>query len=260
MPADARRATIDRYDLYELAAQSPPMQAKFLRAVHGGDARTLGEDFCGSGAIARAWTALGPDRRAVCVDIDDAALSALRSRADESTRARLELVRADVMAATTRVDVLCALNFPVGYFHERADLLAYFRHARSRLNRAGVLVVDTYGGRDAFSRGESEQDLPGGVRYVWEQREADPLTARVRNAMHFVLPDGSTIRDAFVYDWRLWSVPELRDAAAEAGFARADVYDTLGDALDSRGELHALPLDSGDELDDNYVVYVAARL
>lgn len=259
MPADARSATHDRYDLYELAAQSPLMQARFLRAVHGANPLVLGEDFCGSGAIARAWASLGEDRRAVCVDKDADALGALRSRADQATLARLELVRADVMDAAHKVDVLCALNFPVGYFHDRAGLLAYLRHARSRLNPRGALVVDAYGGRDAFTLGETEQDLPGGVRYVWEQREADPITARVRNAMHFHLPDGATIRDAFVYDWRLWSIPELRDAMRDAGFARVDVYNTLGDAVDARGDLHALPLDSGDDLDDNYVVYVAAR-
>jgi hypothetical protein len=40
--------------------------------------------------------------------------------------------------------------------------------------------------------------------------------------------DGEIVEDAFVYRWRLWSAPELRDAMAEAGFeetgARAELF------------------------------------
>jgi len=62
---------------------------------------------------------------------------------------------------------------------------------------------------------------------VWEQREFDPCTARAVNAMHFrVERDGEIVQsleDAFVYSWRLWSVPELRDAMTEAGFTATEV-------------------------------------
>lgn len=249
----------DRYDLYEAAAQSPEQEAKFLRAVHGNGPRVLGEDFCGSGAICRAWLDLDPHARTVCVDMDDDAIRALRVRSNPEHLERMTIVRADVRDATDPVDVLCALNFPVGYWHERADLVDYLAHARSRLTSGGVFVCDIYGGANAFICGESDEELRGGVRYTWEQRDADPLTGRVLNAMHFTLPDGREVRDAFTYDWRLWSVPELRDAMADAGFATSEVYDRLGDAIDADGNLLVRPV-RGDELDDTFVVYLAARL
>lgn len=252
--------TPDRYDLYEAAAQSPRMEAMFLRAVHGREPRTLCEDFCGSGAVCRAWVGLHPDHRAVCVDIDDEALDALRRRATPEQAARMIVQQRDVLDATTRADIVCALNFPVGYWHTRDALLRYLRGAHARLNPGGVFVCDIYGGANAFTLGESDQELRGGVLYTWEQREADPTTGLVENAMHFRLPDGREVRDAFTYRWRLWSIPELRDALADAGFASSEVHNRLGDAIDDSGNLHVRPiLDAALELDDDFVVYVVGR-
>jgi predicted RNA methylase len=248
----------DRYDLYEAAAQSPEQEAKFLRAVHGGSPRVLGEDFCGSGAICREWLGLDLNLRAVCVDMDDDALDALRARATPEALARMTIVKGDVLDATERVDVLCALNFPVGYWHTREDLVRYLTRACERLTPGGVFVCDIYGGANAFVCGDSDEELRGGVRYTWEQRFADPTTGRVVNAMHFSLPDGREIRDAFTYDWRLWSIPELRDAMRDAGFASTEVHDRLGDAVDGEGNLLVRPV-RGEELDDTYVVYIVAR-
>lgn len=251
---------MDRYDLYETAAQSPEMEARFLRAAHAGAPRVLCEDFCGSGAVCRAWVDLHPDHRAVCVDNDPDALGALRARASDAQQGRMTIRQRDVRDATDAADIVCALNFPVGYWHTRADLLRYLRGVHARLNDAGVFVCDLYGGASAFLAGESDQELRGGVLYTWEQRDADPTTGLVENAMHFRLPDGREVRDAFTYRWRLWSIAEMRDALLEAGFASTEVHNRLGDAIDHDGNLHVRPiLDGGLELDDDYVVYVVGR-
>lgn len=251
-----------RYALYELAAQAPDQMARFLLAVHRGRARTLREDFSGTGAICRAWAALVPGGEAIAVDKDPEPLRALRGIPG------VRHVRADVLRADDRADIICAINFPVGYWHTRDALLTYLRHARARLNRRGVFVCDIYGGAHAFTTGTLDRALrgPAGERilYTWEQRAADPLTGRVTDAMHFrVTPPGrkraTVIKDAFVYDWRLWSIPELRDAMAEAGFRSTEVYDRLGDAIDGDGRVHVQPVRSPDELDEDYVVYIAAR-
>ena len=101
------------------------------------------------------------------------------------------------------------------------------------------------------------------MRYTWEQREADPLTGEVVDAMHFrVLRDGvveQDLPDAFVYRWRLWSVPELRDAMRDAGFASSDVYPRTPDARDDDGVLHVRPLHDPDEVDESFDVLVVGR-
>ena len=75
----------------------------------------------------------------------------------------------------------------------------------------------------------------GDFAYVWEQRSFDPIGCLGSNAIHFEFADGSSLRNAFRYDWRLWSLPELRDLLGEAGFARCEVYWEGTDRRTGRG-------------------------
>ena len=228
---------LDRHDLYERTVQSPEKVVAFLRELHGGDPRALGEDFSGTAAVARAWVRSVPGGSAVAVDLDASVLE----RA--SGVPGVELVHGDVRTATDpaihRVDVLFVGNFSIGEIGERADLVRYLARSRERLHRGGLFVCDVYGGPSALRTGAIERSfwIEGGdrVRYVWEQREVDPSTGRVVNAMHFrVEREGvvvQSIEDAFVYRWRLWSVPELREAMREAGFASTEVRTELHGAV-----------------------------
>lgn len=250
-----------RYDLYELCVQSPERMAPFMRAVHGGDPRVMREDFCGSGGVCRAWAAQGRAFRAIGVDLDAEPLARLRGLP------RVKAVRADALTCPLKADIISATNFPLGYWPTRRALVKYLRLTRARLSSRGVFICDTYGGQSAFTPGSTRRDfwLDGGirVRYTWEQREADPLTARVVDVVHFRLDlAGEVIQDipdAFVYEWRLWPIAELREAMAEAGFRSTEVYTQLADALDSDGRLYVRPIDGPDELGPDYVVCIAAR-
>lgn len=264
-PARSRDAAppraLDKFDCYEIAVQDPQRTVRFLHALHGGRPCAFREDFAGGGALCRAWVEFVPQGRAVAVDKDPTPLRRLEGVE------RVERRVADVLKASDRADIIAALNFPIGYWHQRADLLRYLRLSLRRLNRGGVFVADLYGGRDAFEslRLKSRIPLPDGARleYTWEQRTADPLTGRVTDALHFTLfprrGRPRVHRNAFVYDWRLWSIPELRDALHEAGFRSTEVHDRLGGAIDSDGTLLARPIGVGEALDPNYVAYVAAR-
>ncbi len=263
----AAAAELDRFALYELCVQDAPLMASLLAALHGGGPRVLGEDFCGTAALSREWVRRVARGRAIAVDHDSEALArAGRHRA-------ITLVHGDVADATQparahRVDVLHVGNFSIGYWHDRPRLLAYLRHARARLNPGGVFVCDLYGGERAFAAGTErvQHALPGGgrVTYTWEQREADPCTGRVVNAIHFEVQGRArgrarVIRDAFVYDWRLWGLAELRDALADAGYASRDVYAKVPDAIDGEGAVHPRLLRGAREMDDSYDVLIAAR-
>ncbi len=256
-----------RFDLYELCVQCPPIEARFLEAVHGANPLVLGEDFCGPAAVARAWLALSPDHRAVCTDADEAPLRHAAARLAETAPNavdRLTLRHRDVLEVGDRADVVAALNFAVCELHERERLLTYLRAACYRLEAGGVFACDVYGGPDALVPGTAEQLVEtdeGVVRYLWEQRTADPVTARVTNAIHFVLPGGERIDDAFTYDWRLWTAPELHDALLEAGFRSTEVHASYGDAMDESGRLLVRPVDPGDvDGSEAFVLYVVGRV
>lgn len=255
----------DKHDLYELCVQSPGQLIPMLRAIHGGSPLTLGEDFAGTAALSSLWAESSPDARAVAIDLDETALHR------RPPHPRIARIVGDVRAAAPAepaCDILFVGNFSIGYLHTRAELIAYLRAARARLAPAGVFVCETYGGESAFLTGEVERDheLPDGrtVRYTWEQREANPLTGMVTDVLRFEVRRGRKVEqrlpEAFVYRWRLWSVPELRDAMAEAGFAATEVYDRTPDATDEEGNAYVLPVTGDGAVEDSFIVCVAARI
>lgn len=262
-PSEARmNPPFDKHDLYELCVQSPKHLAPLLRAVHGKDPVVLGEDFAGTAALSYEWVKR-EGARAVAVDMDAAALG------KHPDHARVSKVLSDVRRVPDACDVLFVGNFSIGYLHTRGELVDYLRHARSRITPGGVFVCDTYGGESAFLTGDVHRPHPmaGGFvcRYTWEQRHADPLTGMVTDVIHFRIEKSGVIEqemfDAFVYEWRLWSVPELRDALDEAGFARTQVYAKLADAWDQDGNAYVEPVvNAEDELDDSFIVMVAGRV
>ncbi len=253
-------ARLDKFDLYTLCVQDPPRMADFLAAVHGGRARTLRDDFAGPGAIARAWAARSPRHRGIAVDLDAEPLRKAKGAK------RVKRVVADVRKVKDQADIICALNFGVCELHQRRDLLKYLAQARRTLRSDGVLVCDLYGGSDSFARSTTRKTVGIGsvtrVKYSWVQDGGDATTCRVRNRIHFALHRGesvTTFQDAFTYDWRLWSIPELSDAMLEAGFRSFEIHDRLGAARDAEGNLHVRPLQQDEALDDPFVVYVVAR-
>lgn len=251
---------MDRFDYYERAVTSADSLARFLLALHGGEPWVLGEDFSGTAALSRGWLRLGREMRAVAVDLDGPTLARI------PRSARLKCVRADVLKVRDKADIIAATNFPVCYWHTRKSLVAYLRHARGRLNRGGVFVCDLYGGPAALVPSRRSKRIPLGrgrvLHYTWHQRSVDPLTMRVQNSIHFrVSVNGKTvetIKDAFTYDWRLWSIPEMRDAMAEAGFRSSEVHDRMGAAIDHEGRVHVRAVEEH-EIDADYVVYLVGR-
>jgi SAM-dependent methyltransferase len=222
----------DRYLLYQKAVQDPEGDVvrvrRMFERVYGRSPRSLREDFCGTAAFAAAWVGAHRENRAVGVDIDPEPLAWGRRHNGSKLRpeqaARLALVQGDVRTAQTpRVDVLVAFNFSFYLFKRRPELVAYFRRSRARLRDEGIFVIDAYGGPEAMER-RTERRRVGGFTYVWDQHRFDPITHDATCYIHFEFRDGSAIRRAWAYHWRLWTVAELRDALAEAGFSRTTVY------------------------------------
>ena len=232
----------DRHSLYEVAVQGVDWDLDFLARVfaarNGREARTFREDFCSTAALATAWALRHPENRAWGVDLDPEPLSWARTHRLPYVRGageRVTLVRGDVRRPRKPlVDVACALNFSYWVFHRRVDLVAYLRAAHAGLGRGGVLVLNAFGGRQAerplvertrkaASNGPDGEPVPG-FTYVWEQKRFDPLTRNLLAYIHFEMRDGARLQKAFVYDWRMYTLPELREAALEAGFKTFEVW------------------------------------
>lgn len=247
-----------RYDLYRWCVQDAPAMCRFLATAHGLKPRTLREDFAGPAGLAAEWAELSEQHRSIAIDIDPEPLR------HAPAAARLQLKVADALKSKDKADIIALFNFAVCETHSREGLVAYFKTLRKSLNRGGIAAFDVYGGANAFIPGSlsTHARVPGTkqkIGYTWQQVHADPDTGMVQNHLHFTLGKKKW-KSAFVYNWRLWSIPELRDALTEADFAKVETYDRLGDAVDQHGNLRIRPVSPERPLDEDYVVYLVARL
>lgn len=235
-PAVPLAARADRYRLYELAVQSPESEVDFLDAsfqmLRGRRAGLMREDFCGTAQLCCEWVRKRSGNRAIGVDLDAGVLDWARShnlaRLDPSRRNRVDLRLADVLTAHTEpVDLVVAMNFSYCAIRERTVLRDYLVRVRDTLTEDGVLFLDAYGGSDAFRVFSERRPVRGDFgpfTYVWEQEAYDPISGRLSCHIHFELPDGSRLEKAFSYDWRLWTLPEIRDLLQEVGFTHVLTY------------------------------------
>jgi hypothetical protein len=267
--ARRRRATrasrADRYELYQRAVQEPEYDVGLIQRVfqrhRGRPARLLREDFCGTAHMACTWVAAHRENRAFGIDLDPEPLAWGRAhnvaKLPPEAQSRVKLVQGDVRdVGFERADVTLAFNFSYFVFRERAELLDYFRRARSGLQPRGIFFLDAYGGADAFRTGPETRELEG-FDYVWDQARVEPISHSVRNYIHFRFPDGSRLSRAFRYDWRLWTLPELRDCLQDAGFREVEFYWEGTDRKTGDGN-GSFTLRRAAEDDPAWVAYIAA--
>jgi SAM-dependent methyltransferase len=253
------------HELYEEAVQDVEMEVEFLqqtfRTLRGRTAYQFREDFCGTASASCQWVRQGREYSAIGVDIDPAVLEWGRSnrvgRLPVEDQPRVQLLESDVMKAVTPpVDVIAALNFSYFIFKARDQLRSYFSRCREALKDDGVLFLDMYGGPEAQEE-TKEKTKHKNFTYIWHQAKFHPVTHFVRCHIHFKFPDGSRIKKAFTYEWRLWTAPELRELLLEAGFTRATVY-WEGEDEDGEGNGEFTPDDKG-VADLAWIAYVVAE-
>lgn len=262
-PTQAERA--DRFQLYERAVQCPEAEVDFLdttfwRLRHRLP-RVLREDFCGAGALCCEWVRRRVVNRALGVDIDGEVLAWGRQHhlagMEPALAQRVQLLQQDVLEVETApADIICALNFSYWLLVGRARLKQYFIRVLHALAEGGVFFLDAYGGYDSFREIVEEREFDT-FSYVWEQEKFDPISGRLICHIHFRFPDGSRLERAFSYDWRLWTLPEIRELLAEAGFDNITVY---WQGWDRQGQPNGafLPVTEG-KADAGWICYLTAE-
>jgi len=238
----AKQPVRDRHYLYTAAVQSVEADLDFFnkvyRARRGKRFHLLREDFCGTAVLAHEFVRRNRDNRAWGVDLDQATLDWGAQHYGPRIGAaaeRLHLMKANVLdVGRPRVDVVNALNFSYSVFKQRSDLLRYFRKVRRSLRPGGIFFVDSWGGFDVMCEDTETRKIPTeiaydgtrvpGFKYIWEQARFNPIDHNIVCHIHFKLKDGTKLKRAFSYDWRLWTLPELRELLREAGFASTEVH------------------------------------
>jgi len=229
---EAERA--DRHILYQLSVQAPDFEIELFeeryKELRGKKPKSLREDFCGTALLSAEWCKSHPKRRALGVDLCSDTLAWGERHnvkpAGKDVASRLSLVNANVLDVhDPKVDVTCAMNFSYCVFKTRGALRHYFETVHQGLKKDGIFVLDLLGGTETMSVTEEEREVEGQTfTYIWDQAKFNPITHDFLCHIHFRFPDGSRLRRAYTYDWRLWTLPELREVLVEAGFSRVHVF------------------------------------
>lgn len=200
---------------------------RIFKKAYGRSPLSLREDFCGTALLATAWVKSDAKRTATGVDFDPQVLKWGNTHNVQPLGAeskRIQLLHQDVRENVPgKFDVAMAFNFSYFTFKARADLKKYFQSVRRSLKSDGMFLLDHYGGpetQDALVEETRHKDFV----YLWEQCRYNPIDASITNHIHFRFRDGSMLKKAFSYDWRLWQLMELKDLLVEVGFEHLDVY------------------------------------
>lgn len=224
--------SMDKYHYYRQSVQCPEDEVAFFlstyREIRGSEPRALGEDFSGAFAVACEWVRGAGDRRAVAVDLSEEAL--LYGKQNEwkdlepSARERIQVIQANVLdSGLPRADIVAALNFSYFTFKTRELLGGYFKNVHSRLESQGLIILDCFGGSAQQLPNEEETEFET-HSFFWDQVKYDPISNRGLFHIHFQVKGQPKQEKLFTYDWRMWTIPEIRELLGEAGFKTSYVY------------------------------------
>ena len=259
----ANRADI--HDLYEQSVQNVEHEIEFMQETYkhlkGKLAYFYREDFCGTANSSCEWIKQGKNYNAIGIDNDASVLLwAKENRLDQLSNNefnRIEVIEADVMTMQpVSVDILSAFNFSYFVFSTREQLCDYFECSLSTLKPDGIFFLDLFGGPEAHQEliEKTEHDE---FTYIWHQSEFHPLSHFIQCSISFEFSDGSVIEDAFIYKWRLWSGPEIKELLLEAGFNKVNFY-WEGEDDEGEGNGEFFPNNKG-EPDLAWIAYIVAE-
>jgi hypothetical protein len=227
----------DKFDCYQQSVQEPEHEIDIFdqafREAYNRKALKLREDFCGTFAVCCYWVESDSKRSAWGVDLCEETLQWGKNnnlnKLKEKDSRRVTVMEQDVRERSTpQVDVLAAQNFSFWIFKTREEVLEYFKVAYANLAAEGVIVMDMMGGRDCYDSDLVDKRTivkgKNGFKYHWEQAYFNPVNSHCKFYIHFKFADGSKIKKAFQYDWRFWTIPEVRELLMEAGFRDTVVY------------------------------------
>ena len=227
----------DKYDCYLKSVQSPEHEIEFFEQAYREAYRrkpvSLREDFCGTFSICCHWVQSARNRTAIAVDLDVEPLDWGRqhhlTKLTPSQQERIRILQQDVRKRNKpQVDILAAQNFSFWIFKTRKEVIDYFRIARANLNSNGIMIMDMMGGGGCYDEEHTDKRTikkgKKGFKYLWRQARFNPITADAEFHISFRFADGSKLKKAFVYNWRFWTIPEVREMLAEAGFSQSRVY------------------------------------
>jgi len=258
----------DKYYYYHASVQSPDEDVQFLKRVYNEynnnqepNRLVMREDFCSTFAITCEWAKLGDKYIGHGIDLEDETLDYGRenylSKLSDVEQKRVHLKLQDVLEpGMPEADLVCALNFSYFIFKDRAVLKKYFENVHKTLNPNGVFVIDCFGGSKCYEPNEEETEHDD-FSYFWDQDSFDPVSNNGMFYIHFQRSGEKKREKCFEYDWRMWSIPEIKDIMGEVGFKDVSVY-WEGTDEDGDGDGEFTKAEVGEDC-ESWICYISAK-
>lgn len=248
-----KKKVTDKHALYLASVQDPlgdvERVSKIYKDLFSKDAISFREDFSGTFALSCCWVQSLPERTAQAIDNDYDTIEYGKTHylknMSEAEQARMKVQVADAITKTSPVDIIATFNFSYCLLHERNILLDYFKKCHASLNPSGMMIVDIFGGSDSEIPEVQEREVDNDqfiapFLFQFERKSFNPISRRASFGIHFIYPDGAELKDAFSYDFRMWSITEIRDLLKEAGFSKSLVYwEDFDEEGSSNGEFYS---------------------
>lgn len=222
----------DKYRYYIDSVQAPDVDTDFFlevyREVRKKSPTSLREDFCGSFAVCCEWVKKNPKFHAIGIDLDPEPIQWGRennlSKLTPQQKNRVAVMQANVLDPELLVtDIVVAQNFSYFLFKTRESLKAYFKNVFKTLESDGIFITDCFGGSACYEPNEEETVFKN-FSYFWDQDSFHPITNEAVFYIHFKRKGEKKRMKVFTYDWRLWTIPEIREIMQEVGFSKTLVY------------------------------------
>ena len=255
----------DKYFYYKKSVQSPLEDIRFFKKTFKSHfnktAHVFREDFCGTFYLAYHWVKDHPKNKAIAIDADKGPLdygsrhhlSALKT----NQKKRLKVLNKNVLDKNLpKAEIIIVSNFSYFALKKRKEMLKYFKNVYKALSKKGLFIIDVLGGPNCEERSEQEVQHKG-FSYYWDQDQFDPISRTGQFYIHFKRKGEKKRNKEFFYDWRLWSLPELKDILTAAGFSKVQVY---WEGTDKQGEGNGIfkPAQKG-EICDTWIAYLVSQ-
>ena len=264
MPSQ-QKTEFDKYEYYIKSVQNPEEEVIFYqdtyRELRKKEPITLREDFCGTFSISCEWVKVSDKRHAYGVDLDPEPISYGRehylSKLTPEQAERVQILEKNVLDKDLpKSDVVAAVNFSYFIFKKRKVMLEYFKNCYEHLNKDGLLILDCFGGSETTEPNEEETEHEG-FSYFWDQDSFDPINNHGLFHIHFQVEGEPKHEKAFTYDWRMWSIPELREIMEEAGFSKTYCY-WEGTDEDGEGDGDFVQTEVGEDC-ESWIAYLVGE-
>ena len=255
----------DKYWHYRHSVQSPDLDVRFMRKCYRElkhkEPYLFREDFCLTFDLSCEWVKLHTRNKALAVDIDNKPLKYGKahylSQLSPHQQKRLKTLNSNVLnVRSPKADIIGANNFSYFTFKQRADLKKYFQNCLKCLKPQGILILDCFGGSQCQEANEEAVDH-GRFTYYWDQVSFDPISHEAKFYIHYKRKGEKKRQKVFRYDWRLWTIPELKELLKEAGFKKTHVY-WEGTAKNGEGNGRFSRKNKGEEC-DSWIAYIVSE-